>query len=150
MSRPTTWPLKRAPRYGSCLRREDIPDLIRHFLSAISVPGKGPFTITDEALAALERYSWPGNVRELMNTVERMKILTDGNDVRLSDVPREVLYPGPESQPTLDPEVPLAELERRHILSVLKFTDGNKTRAAGILGISTRTLYNKLAEYEKE
>ena len=86
-----------------------------------------------------------------MNTVERMKILTDGTEVRLADVPREVLFPGSESRPaTLDPEVSLAELERRHILSVLNYTDGNKTRAAGILGISTRTLYNKLAEYEKE
>ncbi|MHC4470289.1 MAG: sigma-54-dependent transcriptional regulator [Planctomycetota bacterium] len=129
-------------------RREDIPDLVHHLLAVISVPGRGPLTITDEALDVLERYAWPGNVRELMNTVERMKILTDGELVRLADVPREVLFP--ESGPvTLDPETPLAELERRHILSTLRYTGGNKTRAAGLLGISTRTLYNKLAEYER-
>jgi DNA-binding NtrC family response regulator len=129
-------------------RREDIADLVRHMLSTISVPGRGPFEITDEALAALTRHSWPGNVRELMNTVERMKILTEGNLIRLADVPREVLFP--ESEPvSLDPETSLAELERRHILAVLRYTGGNKTRASAILGISTRTLYNRLAEYEK-
>ena len=131
-------------------RREDIPDLVTHFLTSISVPGKGPFTITERALDALTRYGWPGNVRELKNTVERMKILAEGLVVDLNDVPREVL--GADSPGEIggtDPEVPLADVERRHILNVLRHTEGNKSRAARILGISLRTLYNKLSEYEK-
>lgn len=135
-------------------RREDIRELVRHFLRSIPVPGKGPFTISDEALEALVGYSWPGNVRELMNTIERMKILADGNVLDFASVPGEVRAGlGEESgrpRPRWhDPGMSLAEVERLHILEVLRHTDGNKTKAAGILGITTRTLYNKLAEYEK-
>ena len=129
-------------------RRDDIPALVRHFLAAISVPGKGPFSITDRALAVLTSYSWPGNVRELMNTIERMKILSDGNTLDIDAVPSEVHGDARnQAVPHLDPHLPIAEVERLHILNVLRHTEGNKTRAAAILGISTRTLYNKLAEY---
>jgi DNA-binding NtrC family response regulator len=132
-------------------RREDIAALVRHFLAAISVPGKGPFTITDQALSALTSYSWPGNVRELMNTVERMKILADGNALDIDSIPAEVLCNLKDlAIPKLDPHLPIAEVEKLHILNVLRHAGGNKTRAAAILGISTRTLYNKLAEYEAE
>jgi len=130
-------------------RREDIPELVRHFLSSIPVPGKGPFTITDEAMNVLAGYSWPGNVRELMNTVERMKILADGNVLDLPAVPAEVLDDPAGPAGPVNPETSLAEVERLHILRVLDHSKGNKTKAAGILGISTRTLYNKLSEYEK-
>ena len=131
-------------------RREDIPDLVHHFLASISVPGKGPFEITADALDVLVRYSWPGNVRELMNTVERMKILSDDRVLDRRDIPREVFAESAAPEGIgADPELPLSEVERRHILIVLGHTGNNKTRAAAILGISTRTLYNKLAEYEK-
>ncbi len=132
-------------------RRDDIPALVRHFLAAISVPGKGPFTITDQALAALTGYGWPGNVRELMNTIERMKILSDGNVLDIDAVPAEVLGDqGDQALPRLDPHLRISEVEKLHILNILRHTNGNKTRAAAILGVSTRTLYNKLAEYEDE
>jgi len=131
-------------------RREDIPELVLHFLRTLSVPGKGPFTITEDALSAMAEYSWPGNVRELANMVERMMILADGSELGLRDARRETLAAGPISNiDRTDPELPLAELERRHILTVLRHTDGNKTKTASLLGISTRTLYNKLAEYKK-
>jgi DNA-binding NtrC family response regulator len=131
-------------------RTEDIPALVDHFLMTISVQGKGPFTITDRALDALTRYAWPGNVRELKNTVERMKILSEGSVVDLPDIPREVLgVDSPDEIASTDPELSLADLERRHILNVLRHLDGNKTQAARSLGISTRTLYNKLSEYER-
>ncbi len=130
-------------------RRDDIPELVRHFLSSIPVPGKGPFSITDRAMSVLTSYSWPGNVRELMNTIERMKILADGNTLDIDSVPSEVHGEAhTRAVPHLDPHLPISEVERLHILNVLSHTDGNKTRAAAILGISTRTLYNKLAEYE--
>ncbi|MEN8148492.1 MAG: sigma-54 dependent transcriptional regulator [Planctomycetota bacterium] len=132
-------------------RPGDVEALVRHFLSTISVPGKGPFTITDRALDALARYGWPGNVRELKNTVERMKILSDGGEVDLDDVPREVLgVESPDEIEATDPETPLADVERRHILNVLRHADNNRTRAARVLGISTRTLYNKLGEYDRD
>jgi DNA-binding NtrC family response regulator len=131
-------------------RRDDIAALVHHFLSTISIPGKGPFTITERALDALSRYSWPGNVRELKNTVERMKILSEDTVVDLADIPREVLgVESPGEIGATDPAMPLADVERRHILNVLRHTDNNRTKAARVLGISTRTLYNKLGEYER-
>jgi len=131
-------------------RRDDIRALVHHFLSTIPVPGKGPFTITDRALDALTRYTWPGNVRELKNTMERMKILSEGNVVDLADVPREVLgVESPGEIGATDPEMPLADVERRHILNVLRHADNNRAKAARTLGISTRTLYNRLGEYDR-
>ncbi len=130
-------------------RPEDVRDLTLHFLAAIPAPGKGPFTITEDALDALARYRWPGNVRELRNTVERMMILAEGHRLALDSVPAEVRGASPSPPPgaAADAGLPLSEVERRHILAVLAASGGNKTRAAAVLGISLRTLYNKLAEY---
>ncbi|MCU0726273.1 MAG: sigma-54 dependent transcriptional regulator [Planctomycetes bacterium] len=129
-------------------RPEDVRDLVLHFLATVTVPGKGPFTIAEEALDALTRYRWPGNVRELRNTVERMMILSEGSTLDLTSVPPEVRAPGPAAIPAPEEvDLTLDEVERRHILAVLARAGGNKTRAAAILGVTTRTLYNKLAEY---
>jgi DNA-binding NtrC family response regulator len=129
-------------------RPEDVRALVLHFLATVSVPGKGPFTIDEAALEALARYRWPGNVRELRNTVERMMILAEGNTLDPASIPPEVGAPGPPAPATpYDADLSLDEVERRHILSVLARAGGNKTRAAASLGITTRTLYNKLSEY---
>ena len=78
-----------------------------------------------------------------------MLILSDGSVLDVSAVPAEVRAPvaPPPAAAAADLEQPLSEIERRHILAVLAHAGGNKTRAAAILGITTRTLYNKLAEY---
>jgi DNA-binding NtrC family response regulator len=114
----------------------------------------------DAALAQLGQYEWPGNVRELRNAVERAAILAD-SVIRPEDLP-----PGPRAScgpaaagsagmrsagdgAVLRVEVgePIAEAERRLILATLEQLDGDKKRAAELLGISLKTLYNRLAVY---
>jgi DNA-binding NtrC family response regulator len=138
-----------------CERREDIPLLVRHFLTA---HGKA-LEVTPEAVELLARYPWPGNVRELRNAVERMAILAEGSKITPEQLPGEVRA-GAEAQAAADESgdeqgakgtdepPPLAEVEKKHILRVLDYTGGNKMRAARILGITTATLYNKLKAYK--
>ena len=74
-----------------------------------------------------------------------------GGELNLDDVPREVLgVESPGEIDATDPETPLADVERRHILNVLRHTGNNRAQAARVLGISTRTLYNRLAEYDRD
>ncbi len=127
-------------------RKDDIPLLIQHFAPELS--GR----VSQEALNALKAYAWPGNIRELQNTVERMKILCVGSRIELTDVPasiRNANQPRPDGTLTGAPpvEMSLEELERVHILRCLSHFDGNKTRAAQSLGITIKTLYNKLHRY---
>jgi len=122
-------------------RKGDIPLLVRHLLGS-------HWEIEPEALAAIEAYSWPGNVRQLNNALERAKILSDDNIVRLRDLPREVLQPdhaptGGEMQPTDD----LATMQRHKIVEVLRREAANKSRAARALGIDRRKLYRLLEKY---
>lgn len=127
-------------------RKEDIPLLIQHF--APELTGR----VSKEALESLQSYAWPGNIRELQNTVERMRILSSGARIELADVPasiRSVNQPRPDGTLTGAPpvEMSLEELERIHILRCLSHFDGNKTRTAQSLGITIKTLYNKLHRY---
>ncbi len=135
-------------RYG------DVEILAKHFLADL-----GKQALSDEALILLARYPWPGNVRELRNVIERMSILAEGEVLNPEDIPADVregaemnLTPaGGVAQPNLsDGEMPppLSMVERLHIEEVLRFTGGNKARAARILGITAATLYNKLKVYK--
>ena len=106
---------------------------------------------SDEAIKRLLSYPWPGNVRELRNVIERAVVLNTKAVIEVSDL---TLTPTPhhsseESQPSglSSPEVSLAELEKQHIHRVLQYTDGNKSRAATILGIERSTLDRKLKRY---
>jgi len=104
-----------------------------------------------EALKVLNNHSWPGNVRELQNVVERAVILCGENGVLEPETlglnRPTVAPPTQDGSPTASEDLPLAELEKRHILSVLDRCKGNRTHAARILGVSIRTLRNKLHEY---
>jgi DNA-binding NtrC family response regulator len=130
-------------------RAGDVPLLARHFAARFAREmGMGEFRISPEAMAALGGYRWPGNVRELTNAVERAVALCDGT-VRVEHLPERVRA---AAGATNDPEgaIPtLDEVERRHILGVLERTDGNKSRAAELLGIDLSTLYRKLRRYEE-
>jgi two-component system response regulator AtoC len=132
-------------------RAEDIPLLVAHFLARVRTGRPGPVDVAPAAMAALKAYSWPGNVRELRNIVERMAVLAPGGTVDLSQVPSEVRLPGTPADGApaegYGAHLPLEEVERRHILSVLDACGGNKTRAAEVLGITVRTLYNRLDAY---
>jgi len=133
-------------------RREDIPLLVRHFLGRTRSPDGRPLAVTARAMAALEAYAWPGNVRELRNIVERMAILAPGGDIDLPQVPPEVRTPGAGAAAAGEgygADLPLEEVERRHILRVLEACGGNKTKAASVLGITVRTLYNRLDAWRK-
>ncbi|MBI3822600.1 MAG: sigma-54-dependent Fis family transcriptional regulator [Planctomycetes bacterium] len=128
-------------------RRGDIPDLIQHFLQTRRV-GPTPFTITPEALEALTHYPWPGNIRELANVLERAQILAEERTITLDDLPDNIVevHAAPASAAGDDPHH-LRDVERRHVLAMLKQEKGNKVRAAKALGISRRALYRLIAKY---
>jgi DNA-binding NtrC family response regulator len=138
-------------------RRDDIPVLLDHFLGLYRERFQRPaLTLSEEARRLLESSDWPGNVRELRNTIERAAALSETDEIeaahfsQLSGKPPVVApdapVPGEAGDET--PTRTLEELERLHILRVLEETGGNRERAAIILGISARTLYRKLREYE--
>jgi transcriptional regulator with PAS, ATPase and Fis domain len=121
-------------------RKEDILELARSFSS---------FTFSVPVINALTSYPWPGNVRELKNTIERLTILTDGPTIQLQDLPEHIKNPDASTvdTDTYDPSLTLYDLEKRYVLKALAHFDGNKTQAANALGITIKTLYNKLHEY---
>jgi two-component system response regulator HydG len=141
-------------------RREDIPLLAAHFLDRISREHGTKFTLSDEALRTMMRHDWPGNVRELENSVERACALSSGPVLHLGDLPTQLQQQGLEarrmateaSEPAgeggVAPEVKtLADLEREAILGAIRILNGDKLRAAKLLGIGKTTLYRKLKEY---
>lgn len=129
-------------------RKEDIPLLARYFLSNSRVSGKGKKEISEDALQILIEYNWPGNIRELENTIERFCIFIDDETIT-----PENLIPHFQSNKTT-PEnrekgtMDLFQLEKNHILKVLSYCEGNKTKAADLLGITVKTLYNKIKSYD--
>ncbi len=137
-------------------RREDIPVLVAHFLALYRTRFNRPaLALTPEAQQHLNDYDWPGNVRELRNTLERAVALTNSDTLAVE----QLLLPGnggmtmPASAPphaATNAPVTLDALERQHILRILADAGNNRERAAAILGISARTLYRKLREYEIE
>ena len=130
-------------------RKEDISLLVSHFLSGSlgSFINRGK-TIDEEALKVLINYDWPGNIRELQNTCERLQILSEGHMIMVNDIPENIRNPEVIDETLdFDPQVPLYELEKRYILKALAHYGGNKTQAAQGLGITIKTLYNKLHEY---
>jgi DNA-binding NtrC family response regulator len=126
-------------------RREDIPELVEHFLATRPV-GPTRRRISPEALRVLLRYDWPGNVRELANVVERAQILAEGDAITPDDLPDTVSAVGPADEGD-DSPYSLAAAERRLLHEALRHTKGNKLAAAKALGISPRTLYRMLERY---
>jgi DNA-binding NtrC family response regulator len=136
-------------------RPGDIALLARHFAEQAALRAeRGRVSLTDAALAHLAAQPWPGNVRELENAIERAVILAAGDVLDVGDVagPRGAstatsatfaTFTG-DHVPTLD------ELERAHILRVLELCDGQKTKAAQMLGINRTTLWKKLRQYGLE
>ncbi len=124
-------------------RKDDIPLLIDHFVRQFSATGYAPKAISAEALQTLVDYPWPGNVRELANTIERLLILTPGGTIGLNDLPSNIrVSPGPVQGPSS-----LAEMERLHLIRILKETGGKKMKAARLLGIDLKTLNKKIRDY---
>ena len=134
-------------------RREDIPLLVQTFLTEFNKRnGKAVRGVDQEAMYLLEHYPWPGNIRELRNVIERATILADREFIEPQHLPPTLIARGEESLPTmtLSPGTTVDEAERRLILLTLEHTRNNKTRAAEILGISLKTLHNKLNRMKDE
>ncbi len=135
-------------------RRGDVPLLAEYFLQRYAqLFGKRNVKLTVPALAALEKAPWPGNIRQLENAIARGVLLAEGNYVHPRDLQAENAGELPERPvlPTLsgDKPVTLREMEQHLIFQALDETSGNRTHAAKLLGISVRTLRNKLHEYRQ-
>ncbi len=126
-------------------RHDDIPLLAQHFLKTHKINMKEKKFCPD-ALECMKRYSWPGNIRELENFVENMIIVVDDEKIGVCDLPGEIRGYVVNDY-ALDSEVSLSDLEKQHIINTLSKMNGNKTRVADTLGISIKTLYNKLKSY---
>jgi DNA-binding NtrC family response regulator len=128
-------------------RREDLPLLVQAFLNEFNLHNnKAIAGVNHEAMRMLEQYSWPGNVREVRNVIERATILADGQFIEPRHLPPALMSSGDKVQPKVElgPGTTVEEAERRLIQMTLEHTRDNKTRAAEILGISLKTLHNKL------
>ena len=146
-------------------RLEDIPVLVEHFLQITAGRGAGTLahsgkhpaatrlSVSPEAIGILGAYPWPGNVRELRNALERAVALSRNTEITPEDLPPRILEIGRSVAVVTGAaqrQFSLRELERSYILEVLRQSDGNKTRAAEILGMDRKTLYRKLHEYSLE
>jgi len=130
-------------------RKEDLPLLIQSFITEFNARNnKRVSAVEPAAMKVLEHYHWPGNVRELRNVVERAVILSSGEFMELKHLPPYVTDTPPPAPPVggmaLTPGMTVEEAENRLIVLTLDHARGNKTRAAEILGISLKTLHNKL------
>lgn len=138
-------------------RREDIVLLANERLSNSTlnnmiknrVIGESTKSFSPESIKLLERYDWPGNVRELHNLCDRLMVLVDDRIIEPRDLPKNIVDNQPDfREESYDPTLTLHEMEKRTILKALKYFDGNRTQAANALGITIKTLYNKLHEYD--
>ena len=137
-------PLRERPR--------DVELLARFFIEVSShINGKSLKPLSEEALQKLQSWSWPGNVRELENVIERSILMSSGEAISADDIAIEgfmarELAPA-RDEASLAPGMTISEAERRLIMKTLEYTEQNRTKAAQLLGISIRTLRNKLHEY---
>ncbi len=137
------------------LRGNDVLGLVHHFIRVYAQRAGRPVSgVAEPAARRLLDYDWPGNVRELQNVIERAVTLTQFDQVTVEDLPSKIqdferedfviADDDPDQMPTLE------QIERRYINTVMKATNGNKTRAAKILGLDRRTLYRKLDKNDDE
>ncbi|MBW2340087.1 MAG: sigma-54-dependent Fis family transcriptional regulator [Deltaproteobacteria bacterium] len=133
-------------------RRDDIPLLARHFVEKYNrLDKRNVKGLTESAIEVLMRMPWRGNVRELENVIERAVLMCSGDFINEEDIgSREKMRAVETTGSTFVPSVSLKEMERKVIFHALDQTNGNRTRAADILGISVRTLRNKLNEYREK
>ena len=129
-------------------RREDIPDLIEHFVRKYAPASRSRVErFSPELVERLQAYEWPGNVRELENFVRRALVLAPGPVVGLELLADASLPNNDPSLGGIEPGLTLRELERTLLEKTLEATGGNRTRAAGMLGVSLRTVRNKIREF---
>ncbi|MFL5339786.1 MAG: sigma 54-interacting transcriptional regulator [Gemmataceae bacterium] len=142
-------------------RREDIPELVQHFLERFSAElGRPSAEMDDEALAAIRNYPWPGNVRELRNVVERAVVLADGAVITTRELPPEwrdrarpdkprgtLLSPKPDSPTRRARKEERLRLEREQLVRALAEARGNKAEAARALGLARSTFLSRMQKH---
>ena len=127
-------------------REEDILLMVQNFSERFAREfGKPEPRFSEKVLVVLKNYDWPGNVRELENIIQRLVVMTEGDTIDVPDLPSLMRFSALRGD---SPNRTLAEAETDHILSVLTIVDGNKTHAAKILGITRKTLREKLKKFE--
>ena len=135
-------------------RKDDIPLLAQAFIKEFNARnGRSVAGLTDTAMQVIERYDWPGNVRELRNVMERSTIVASGALVDVAELPplaNPPAVPRSVAGGGLTPGTTVDQAERQLIEVTLQHTGGNKTRAAEMLGISLKTLHNKLNRMKEE
>ncbi|HEV3258211.1 MAG TPA: sigma-54 dependent transcriptional regulator, partial [Gemmataceae bacterium] len=144
-------------------RRADIPDLARHLLARAARRSADQVSelLSPDAIDALLEHDWPGNVRELANVMEHAYIIAGGQKITADHLPHQIravpgtaatlsLAPAPVAAGATPGARTLREIEMEHVLRVLQKHDGNKPAAAAELGISLKTLYNKLNQLQEE
>jgi two-component system response regulator HydG len=127
---------------------EDIPPLVAHFIRRYAAKDNKAITgITGQAMNMLQRYSWPGNVRELENAIERAVVLAASDTLTADDLPDEVrAIPEKPSDLVVPIGTPMRDVQKRIIEETLRYTGGDKSAAAGLLGIAPRTITRRLAK----
>ncbi len=127
-------------------RPQDIPPLVHYFIEKYGDQGQEKVSaIAPQAMQLLMAYSWPGNIRQLRNVIHHACVLAQSERIEVGDLPT-LQEPSTASVP-FSPEQTLAEIERQMILNTLHTVGGNKTAAAFRLGVTVRTLQNKLKKY---
>ena len=150
------WRLNVIPLRMPALRERafDIPLLVEHFINAAAeASDRQPLEVLPETLAILTAYSWPGNVRELKNAIERAVALAPGATLTPDDLPERISDSGGSAAfiaRSKDRNLTLHEVERDYILEILRKANGNKTRAAELLGLDRKTLYRKLEDFRAD
>ena len=131
-------------------RKQDIPELSAHYLEKLQAKLGRPHKLLPQAHDLLIKYSWPGNVRELFNVLERAAILNPDENIgpeQLAPMLEMAPFPNVESGAPTDHEITIEEMEQQLILSTLDRLNGHKTNAAKSLGITVKTLRNKLGRW---
>jgi len=140
-------------------RKSDVPPIAAALIRNLNKKHGCRVThMTPEVLSCLQEYAWPGNVRELRNVIERAVIVAGEGEIHLRHLP-SLLAPPPQAQASADQPADvlqirvgdrLSDVEESYIRLVLRYTNNNKTRAAEIIGVSLRTLHNKIHTYAEQ
>lgn len=136
-------------------RAGDIRLVAEHFLAELNENEGTAKQLSDKAIATLEKYAWPGNLRELKNVIQRAFIMAD-KMIGPAEIPQDVVNPSAETEAPVGPCLKIsvgssiADVEKDLIFATLEECKGRKEKAANILGVSMKTLYNRLRDYQSE